>query len=451
MSSLSHYTIKEINKKDKYVNNFNPSGMHNIPSISDVSSIVDSRILKDFKEQTFGGYKIVQASAALDKAIMDNKLEPAMHWALQLFLSGLVHPLWNKLISFASKSINIYNVKLPEFLYNKSLQWQQITDNSKYSKDNILLLRNHPTIRLLLAELLSVLCLSKKRKINQLPKIKPNEFIIDNFKAKLEAKNNKFIDAICIDGDPSEIKIAINELSLHIYNSNINKALYWLSWIVEWEKINSKKYGKYECGIRTNEGVDGKYFKDVIWLIWAVILNICKIKYSHIQPYGTGGWTGGGIGYISIAGYSLGGSDVSIQIANLYKLYINKFTPASRPKKQYYIIWAILYITEALDYTTPLVDNPVILFQSILSFDKLIAQLKSQEVHHLTNTHLLNVVVENNYMLPEGHVSLEANKLLQIKQKEQYAKEQLAKQKKINIDSMDKLNEIHKLDRMMYA
>ena len=281
--------------------------------------------------------------------------------------------------------------------------------------------------------MLSVLCLSKKRKINQLPKIKPNEFIIDNFKAKLEAKNNKFIDAICIDGDPSEIKIAINELSLHIYNSNINKALYWLSWIVEWEKINSKKYGKYECGIRTNEGVDGKYFKDVVWLIWAVIHNICKIKYSHSL------------------GLGLGGNDVSIQIANLYKLYINKFTPATRPKKQYYIIWALLYITEALDYATPLVDNPIILFQSILSFDKLIAQLKSQEVHHLTNTHLLNVVVENNYMLPEGHVSLEANKLLQIKQKEQYAKEQLAKQKKINIDSMDKLNEIHKLDRMMYA
>ena len=54
-------------------------------------------------------------------------------------------------------------------------------------------------------------------------------------------------------------------------------------------------------------------------------------------------------------------------------------------------------------------------------------------------------------MLPEGHVSLEANKLLQIKQKEQYTKEQIAKQKKINIESMDKLNEIHKLDRMMYA
>ena len=433
MSSLSQYTIKEINKKDKQVNNSNSPGTHNIPTSSDVCSIVDSRILKDFKEQTFGGYKIVQASAALDKAIMDNKLEPAMHWALQLFLSGLVHPLWNKLIAFASKSINIYNVKLPEFLYNKSIQWQHITDNSKYSKDNILLLRNHPTIRLLLAEMLSVLCLSKKRKINQLPKIKPNEFIIDNFKSKLEAKNNKFIDAICIDGDPSEIKIAINELSLHIYNSNINKALYWLSWIVEWEKINSKKYGKYECGIRTNEGVDGKYFKDVVWLIWAVIHNICKIKYSHSSGLGSGG------------------NDVSIQIANLYKLYINKFTPATRPKKQYYIIWALLYITEALDYATPLVDNPIILFQSILSFDKLIAQLKSQEVHHLTNMHLLNVVVENNYMLPEGHVSLEANKLLQIKQKEQYAKEQIAKQKKINIESMDKLNEIHKLDRMMYA
>jgi hypothetical protein len=83
--------------------------------------------------------------------------------------------------------------------------------------------------------------------------------------------------------------------------------------------------------------------------------------------------------------------------------------------------------------------------------DKIIVSLKSQEVHHIVNNDLLNVVVENNYMLPENHQKLEADKLRDIKNKERLIKEQEAKQKKINLDSMQKLNDIYKLDRMMYA
>jgi hypothetical protein len=84
-----------------------------------------------------------------------------------------------------------------------------------------------------------------------------------------------------------------------------------------------------------------------------------------------------------------------------------------------------------------------------LGFDKVVASLKSQEVHSVNN--LLNVVVENNYMIPQQHNELEDYKLRTLKAKAKFEKEQLAKQKKINVNSMDKLNEIHKLDRMMYS
>jgi hypothetical protein len=420
--SLSQYTIKPITKKEG-----DDKPVLNIPVISDNCKIIDSRLLKDFKDQTFGGYKLAQASNALDKAILEDKIEPALHWILQLFFSGLIHPLWAKLIGLASKSINIYNPKLPEFLYNKTMQWYHIVDNAKFNKDNILLLRNHPGIRLLLAEMVSVLCLSRKRKLNQLPRIKKEEFIIDNFKSKLEAKDNRLIDGICIDGDPSEIKIAVNEMATHIYNGKTIKALYWLNWITEWEKINSKKYGKYECGSRIIEGVDGKFYKDVVWLIWGVINKLKQLKFAVL------------------------GSDLNNQIVCLYKLYVNKFTPAARSRKQCFIIWSILYMTENIDTATPLIDRPQILFQSLLGFDKVVASLKSQEVRHYVNNDLMNVVVENNYMITEKHKELEASKLKQLKDREILEREQLAKQKKMNVQSIVKLNELHKLDRMMYA
>ena len=422
----SKYTMTPINNKD--ASNIQATS-HTIPTISDTCKIEDTRILKDFKNQTFGGYNISKASSALDKAIIDDKIEPALHWALQLFLSGIINQLWIKLLSLASKSINIYNPKLPEFLYNKNQQWQKIVNNTKYTKDNILLLRNHPTIRLLLAELISVLVLSKKHKLHTLPTIKKNEFIIDIFKSKLEAKDNKLVETIILDGDPSEIRISVNEMAYHIYNRNSAKALYWLNWMIDWEKINSKKYGKYECASRTINGVDGKYFKDIVWLFWGVINKIAALKCS----YGNN-------------------SEWNKQIHYLWNLYINNFTPSTRTKKQSYMIWSILYITETIDYAVPLIDRPELLFQSLLGFDKMIVSLKSQQViHNNSNHNLINVVVENNYMKPENYNQLEKHKHNLQLAKQQTEKEHIAKKKHINVESLDKLNEISKLDKYLFA
>lgn len=419
--SMSKYTMTPIKSSESNI------PIANIPIISDNCRIVDSRLLTDFKVQTFGGYNISQASNALEKAIMEDKIEPALHWGLQLFFSGIVNSLWSKLISLASKQINIYNPKLPEFIYNKNQQWQHIVDNPKFAKDNILLLRNHPTVRLLLAEMISILVLSKKRKMNQLPKIKKEEFIIEHFKSKLEAKDNRLVDNIISDGDPSEIRIAINEMAYHLYHSHINKALYWLNWIIEWEKINSKKYGKYECAVRSIEGVDSKYSKDVIWLIWAVIHKIRQLKFA------------------------IGVSEWEKQIQCLYKLYIHKFTPAVRGKRQNYMIWSILYLTETIDYAIPLVDRPPILFQSLLGFDKIVSNLKSQQVSNVVRQELLNVVVEDNYMKPEKHKEMAANARRREIEKMMLQKELLAKQKKINVESLDKLTEVSKIDKYLFA
>jgi hypothetical protein len=137
----------------------------------------------------------------------------------------------------------------------------------------------------------------------------------------------------------------------------------------------------------------------------------------------------------------------------LWKIYITKFTPSARSRKQPLIIWAMLYLTENIDMSIPLVDRPAILFQSLLGIDKIVASLKSQEVQHIVNPNIMNVIVENNYMVPENYKQLEANQLRIAKERErdQITKEQDTKQKKVNEQRMQKLNDIYKLDRMMYA
>lgn len=425
--NFSHLTIKPITKKDNASAKDN-QGLH-IPSISDTTRISDSRLLKDFKDQVFGGYKLSAASAALDKALLEDKIEPALHWSAQLLLSGIVQPLWTKLITFASKAININNPTLPEFLYNKTQAWLHITENARYTKDNILTLRNHSTVRLLLAEMITIIATSKKRKLNPLPRIKKEEFIIDNFKSKLAAKDNSLVDGIFQDGDPAEIRIAANEMAFQLYHGNLTKSLYWLNWILEWEKINTKKYGKYECAARVVAGIDSKYYKDVVWLVWAVLNRLRALKFT------------------------ITGTAVNNQIEYLWKMYCFHFTPGARARKLALIIWSMLYMIENVDMSIPLVEKPALLFQSLLGMDKIITMLKSQEVHHVVNNDLLNVVVENNYMMPANHQQLEADKLRRAKEiaAEREKKEKEARNKTAPTESQIKLNEVYKLDRMMYA
>ena len=78
--------------------------------------------------------------------------------------------------------------------------------------------------------------------------------------------------------DPKELTIVINEFSnvLKKYNYSQDEAIYWLMWILEWERIMIIKTGKYNCAIRDlDNNVEKKYCSDVIWVFWFVILKEC--------------------------------------------------------------------------------------------------------------------------------------------------------------------------------
>jgi len=441
--NTSQYTYSKINP----VTNQQYDANIGIPVQSEQSKIIDSRTLKDFKDQAFGGYNRTNVSSALDKSLLSDKIEASLYWVAQLLSSGATNSVWEKLCTFCIKQINIYNPKLPEFIYNRTLEWYKITDNPKYSKDNILQLRNHPSIRLLLAELVSIIILSKKRKINTLPRIKKEEFIIDSFKSRLEALDtsatNSQYSALCsslyIDGDPSEIRVAINEMCHHLGAGHNAKSLYWLAWIMEWEHINTKRYGKYNCGLRTIEGVDGKWYNDVVWFIWAIINKIVSVKFGQL----------------------FSGGQVTGQVTALYNLYKYKFTAGAKSRKHFLIINAMLYITELIDWQTQLIDRPAILYQNLLGYDKIFVTMKPQQINSgAQSKDLMNIVVENNYMITEKHKQYEEDKQRNlVKQqelhkqrtltKERLAKEHLAKQKKINVHSLDKLTAISKLDKVL--
>jgi len=365
-------------------------------------------------------------------------MESAVQYGIQLFFSGVVNNLIEKFIIFSSKNINISNPLLPSFLYNRMLKWHKITDNSKFNKDSVFLLRNHPEMRNLVVEIIVVLCLAKKRKLETGKKIKKTDFIIENFKKNLEAPNTNLIDKICKKEDPSEMKIAINELGYHILKGNINFVYFWINWVLEWDKSNTKKYGKYDCAYRAIDGIDSKYSRNVVWLIWDMVNLTKNIKMKNYEP-----------------GYK---TKIDTQFRYLWGLFIFKYSTAQRNKKIPIIIWGINYIINFIDWKIPLIDRPYVLFQSILNSDRLVRNIKVQCVNKgLANTSLMNIVVQNNYMIPEKHKQYtidhkkrEAAKRQKELIKFQKMKEQEARKKKTDVETLEKLKMLNNIDKQIF-
>lgn len=427
MATIAKYSIIPIEDKDKI------SQFH-YPALPSNSIINDTRKLTDFKLATIGGYPRGKVSSAIDKCITQQKIEEAIHWTFQLLASGAVDSLWDKLVGIAAKNVNIYNPHLPEWLFQKSIAWHSITSNDRYKKDNILNLRNHPSIRNMLTELLVITSLSKPRKLETLPKIDKTDFVVSNFNAKLECTDMALSHHIFKDDDPKEVRVASNEIAFHLLGGNIVRALYWLNWILTWETLNIKKYTKFECNIRggaffeSKNIIPAKCNRNVIWLIWSIVENMKNRKFPS-------------------------SSNIEVAMRSLWELFIMKYTPGSRNRRIIFLIWAMSYLCNPIDWSVPLISgsNSTTLFISLLKNDKIASRIQATTIAPIANP--VNAIVENNYLKTPSATIKEEKPLAQAKYKPtptpKPANVIAAKKGALSEDSQTKLAAINKIDKYM--
>ena len=241
--------------------------------IPDSYIIHDTRIAKDFKGITISGYKRKDVINAFQNSIINNKLEDAIRWSVELHSTGLNNILWESLQSIYFRYIHINNPKFLIYLLRREKDYNAII--SKYPKKHEIFSRNNQEIRNLYAELTSIATLTKKNNIfiqKSLPTINNKSFEKEDIHKRMISKNLDRITDFIFNTTTNEMKLALNEILSNLYSKygTYQNCIYWYLWI---EKIENAKKNENSIVFEKINSKTDKYFDHYIFIIWNILMN----------------------------------------------------------------------------------------------------------------------------------------------------------------------------------
>ena len=321
--------------------------------------INDTRKEEAFKKSTFCGYAKKDVLNVLFKKVDENIISEVCFWGVEVIVSGYFEELWERIILYYSKYINTCCPKFPFHLYNRLVNFLKIKQDEYFVK-NHLDLRNSQEVRNHLCELLCMITIANKiKKPYNLTKITHKEFSSEILTHRMKCRSIDHIKDLITKDDPKELIIIASEFaySLSNFHFNINDAIYWISWIMEWEKLNVIKKGRYEVSRRevSKGSFDKKYEKDFIWLIWFIILNESEKKYNE---------------------------DLTNQIKSLFEFFKYKFTSSKKRKRIHIIINAIQLLEPGFNFSaqySSIYERYHIIVQACANINTLYSDSKKEE------------------------------------------------------------------------
>jgi len=343
----------------------------NLSKVNDNSDINDIRTPPQFKGITFSNYKKQDVRKQLIESIKNGKLEPSANWSAELICAGHFMELWEIILHFTGKHIHLGNPKIVIYLKMRFEIFKNIIAQGQFL--NELQLRNHPTIRKMFAEIISTLALSNRKhsfepiKINRI-----EEFDMTQMTERLKAPSMQFADEIFKKEDPRELFIAINEFSYNIspeIHSTIN-ACYWIEWIIEFDAICKRRKQPCLCERRSKVEVEKKFQRDIIWILWDVLLHYCKkINNEYIDKLMTA----------------------------ILDIFCIKYTTASSKKRRYLLYFAVALLTEPVPTNIDLMTNKPIIQNIVDKINEVYKQIKKQEKSPNTDYLFANLERENAF------------------------------------------------------
>lgn len=314
------------------------------------NEINDVRNKKKFLGITFSKFKKSDAKKELLKALFNGKIEPACYWGAEFICAGHYLDIWNILLYFMSYNIHLSNPKLPLYMKMRFEAFKTIMANGYAGQE--LRMRNNNKIRMLFAEMTTIIAQSRKSNSFDSIKIDKEYFDITQLTQTLKADSAQYAQLIFRPKDPQELYIAINELAYHLLKSRETiKSCFWIEWILEFDKMCIRKKSKCLAERRSSIPVAPKFQMEVIWMVWELLGTIGEKRSQQIK---------------------------NILLA-LLDLFCIKYTTSAKNKRKYILYFAVSLITENINLDIPLYSNNSIIEKVKSKINIIYKQVKKNE------------------------------------------------------------------------
>jgi len=333
-------------------------------------TIHDTRSSKDFKGISICGYKRKDVLNTFQNSIINNKLEDAIRWCVELHVTGLNNQIWNSFESVYIKYIHINNPKLFFYILKRKKDYLNII--KKYPIKHEIFSRNNQEIRNLYSELTAILTNTKKNNMflpKSLPCIKKDLFNKIEIKKRMISNNIDKINEYILDIQydiSSEIKLALNEIINNLYKNSgtYQNCIYWLLWL---EKIQ-----------KNHKILSKEYVDHWTYILWKILLDFeNKIEKNNF-----------------------------IFISKMESIYKKNFKPTDVSKKKYYFFISFYIIKHNINWNVNLFQSEYLILQTnaninsmykaiINTIEKDISEqsknILSKNYYHLFNTNINKV------------------------------------------------------------
>jgi hypothetical protein len=346
------------------------------------TDINDKRSMAEFKGITFSKFQKSKVKSELINCLITSKIEPACYWTAELICAGHYGDLWEIIILFVSRYIHLGNPKLPIYISMRFTSFKAIISNGYGG--NELAMRNNAKIRQLFAEIISLLCQSRKKHSLEAVKIqKQDEFNIAHMASRLKAPAIGYVQDIFKPDDPKELFIAMNEFAYHLSTESKNSvsACYWLEWILEYETLCKQKKELCLGETRQFAPIQDKFKNDIIWIVWDIILHECNSK--TIKNTNTNN-------------ININKNPLVVKIVNaLLEIFSIKYSSGVKKRRKFLIYFAVSLLTEPLDLTIEIIGNKKELDAIIQKIGVVYKDVKKNE-ESLNTDYLFNGVAERS-------------------------------------------------------